>query len=235
MAVLLEVLKPEETDVDHRGAGRAGRVRPGRRAGGPGAPPDAPAGRSRLGTTGWRSGVPPRSAGSPRTRRPPTRRSSFLVEFFRAASSHGPLHYRAADALGEFGPAAAEVVPNLIELLTEGPSAVRIPAVTALGRIAPGTPHETEAVETLVESLHMSPDSQGTTEIIEALARFGRKADVAIPRLKELELAANKEVRIAAQKAPGHAQGSTLMSRSQLSSSRAIGNRCLSSRPRLDA
>ena len=125
----------------------------------------------------------------------------FLVGFLKAAPANSLLRFKAAEAVGEFGPDAAEAIPSLIDLLTRGALPGRVPAAKALGRIAAGTARDDEVVKALVESLRMSPDYPGTPEVIEVLAQFGQKAAIAIPRLEELKLSPNMEVRNAAQKA----------------------------------
>ncbi len=198
--VLLEVLKPEETDLSTAALAALGEF-------GPAAAPAVPVllqtlrqaiADRKIWLSVWIAGTLSRIA--------PDAPSShealvYLEEFMRTAPGYGLLRFKAADALGEFGPAAVAAVPSLIDLLTRGPLPGRIPAAKALGRIAPGTAQDDRAVEALAESLRMDPDSRGTLEVIEALTRFGQKAAIAIPRLKELELAPNREVRSAAQKA----------------------------------
>ncbi len=93
-------------------------------------------------------------------------------------------------------------VPSLIELLERGPGLPgRAIAAKAIGRIAPATSQEDQAVAALTKSLQVEPDSPGTTEVIEAIARFGPKAVSAIPRLKELAHTPNTKVSGAAQTA----------------------------------
>ncbi len=57
-------------------------------------------------------------------------------------------------------------------------------------------------VAALAESLRIRPDLPDTTNLTEAPVRFGTKAVVVIPRLKEWELATNHELRNA-HKSPG--------------------------------
>jgi HEAT repeat protein len=200
VAVLLEVLKPEESDVSTAALAALGKF-------GPAAAPAVPVllrtlrqaiANRKLWLAVWCAATLSRVA--PDT--PSSREAlTFLVGYLKVAPANGLLRFKTAEALGEFGPAAAEAVPSLIQLLTRGPLPGRIPAAKALGRIAPGTPQDHRAIAALAESLVTSPDFQGTAEVIEALVRFGPKAAVAIPRLKELERATNREVRSAAQKA----------------------------------
>ena len=74
-------------------------------------------------------------------------------------------------------------------------------AAGALGRIAPGTPQDDQALAALTESLQSEPDLQSTCEVIDAIGGFGPKAVVAIPRLKALLQSPNAQVSRAAQRA----------------------------------
>ncbi len=200
VAVLLEVLKPEESDVSTAALAALSEI--GRDAA-PAVPALLQALRQAIADRkAWLAVWSAATLGRVAPDDPSSREALvFLLGFLRNAPGNGFLRFKAAEALGDFGPAAAEAVPSLIELLTQGPLLARIPAAKALGQIAPGTPQDDRAIAALVESLGMGPDLQGTPEIIEALSRFGQKAAVASPRLKELELAPNREVRIAAEKA----------------------------------
>jgi HEAT repeat protein len=92
-------------------------------------------------------------------------------------------------ALGEFGPAAAPAIPELIRMLRSvepsGPDYVNASAATALGRIAPGTPSSTAAVTALTEALHAESTSIRLAAVY-ALAQFGANASIAIPQLRAL-------------------------------------------------
>ncbi|MHC5542644.1 HEAT repeat domain-containing protein, partial [Singulisphaera rosea] len=67
----------------------------------------------------------------------------------------------------------------------------------ALGKIAPSTPHASEAVAVLNDSL-ANPNHIETITIVHALANFGPKAAIAIPRLQQLQGHEDHEIRFAA-------------------------------------
>jgi HEAT repeat protein len=97
----------------------------------------------------------------------------------------------AAEAIGEFGPAALVAIPRMIELLkqaTDNPNLWRLRQATArsLGLIAPTTDQADHVLAALIRSLDERPDELGVHEVIEALARFGPKAGGAVPRLRSL-------------------------------------------------
>ena len=112
-------------------------------------------------------------------------------------------------ALARFGPDAASAVPALIRLMKDTadpyPWTYRRFAASALGGIAPATPHADQAVAALIEFLRLddkSPPEKWMLEAtIHALAEFGPKATGAIPGLRELQRADDEEVRKAATRA----------------------------------
>jgi hypothetical protein len=115
---------------------------------------------------------------------------AFLVEAVR--SQRSDLRQDAIVALGNYGPAAAAVIPGLIAVLgrasiQDGRYQERGPAATALGLIAPGTAQADESIAALTDSLELDVYRPGTREVVEALARFGPMAARAIPRLRDLE------------------------------------------------
>jgi HEAT repeat protein len=124
-----------------------------------------------------------------------------LIGFLGSSTDDGLMCNKAAEALGAFGPAAAPAIPRLIELLRHGPAPGRATAAEALGRIAPETSRQDEALAALLKSLQTEPDLQGTPEVIEAIARFGPRAVPAIPRLEKLAASSNRKVSNAAQSA----------------------------------
>ncbi len=124
-----------------------------------------------------------------------------LLRLLSPSPGDGLIHLKAAEGLREFGPAAAAAIPGLIELLSQGSSPSRSMAAGALGRIAPGTSQDDQALAALTESLRAEPDLQITCEVIDAIAGFGLKAVVAIPRLKALVQSPNAQVSRAAQRA----------------------------------
>jgi HEAT repeat protein len=103
----------------------------------------------------------------------------------------------AADALGEFGPAAEPAVPALIRAIRDElarQSTTRFvlnveSAARALGRIAPGTGSAGDAVAVLTDVLEPRARVAATSRIaaIGALGAFGPTAVVAIPRIREYE------------------------------------------------
>ena len=112
-----------------------------------------------------------------------------LIAFFRATTSD-LRRAQAAGALGRFPPElTAPALPVLLDVLKETVGRDGLPAPTvcvAIGRAAPGTPWEAKAVEALSAAL----DSRwGFTrsEAASALARIGRRARSALPRLRALE------------------------------------------------
>lgn len=120
--------------------------------------------------------------------------------------------------LGRFGPAATPAVPAIIRVLERGlhkpderpgryMTDQRSWAATALGRIAPGTPKADEAAAALVEALEADPTPGGTSDVIEAVARFGPAAKGAIPRLRALAQDPHGSTREAAQKALATLEG----------------------------
>jgi hypothetical protein len=116
----------------------------------------------------------------------------------------------AADALGEFGPAAEPAVPALIQVLRddlaskessnfyEGAAAAR-----AIGRIAPGTRLDKDAFAMLARILESRSETHSTARLatIEALPAFGTEAIRTLPRLRELRQDPNLRQSAAAGKA----------------------------------
>ena len=78
----------------------------------------------------------------------------------------------------------------------------QVDAASALGRIAPDTPHADQAVAALIEFLGVDHPVFAKRWVLQsainALAKFGPKASGAIPRLLELQLGDDEEVRKAA-------------------------------------
>jgi HEAT repeat protein len=112
-----------------------------------------------------------------------------LAEVVR--SGHPQRRASAAQALGEFGPAAAPAVPALIAFLKEA-AASKVPtrdgdaAAHALGRIAPSTPTAGDAVAALAAALS-STERLTREAAITALLPFGPKAAPAIPAIRALK------------------------------------------------
>jgi len=120
--------------------------------------------------------------------------------------------------LGRFGPTAAPAIPAVIRVLERGlhkpnerperyMTDQRSWAATALGRIAPGTPKADEAAAALVEALEADPTLGDTSDVIEAIARFGPAAKGAIPRLRALAQDPHASIREAAQNALATLEG----------------------------
>ncbi len=124
-----------------------------------------------------------------------------LARLLNPAPGDGLIHLKAAEGLRDFGSSAAVAIPGLIELLSQGTSPTRSLAASALGKIAPGTSRDEQALAALTESLQAEPDLQGTCEVIDAIAEFGPKAVAAIPRLKVLVQSPNAQVSRAARRA----------------------------------
>jgi HEAT repeat protein len=122
-----------------------------------------------------------------------------LAEIARA----GPPQRRnsAADALTEFGPQAAAVIPDLTRMLKESDTTAKdidgAVAAEALGRIAPGTASADAVVSSLRAALH-SKDRSTRSAAIQALGQFGPKAQNAIPDIQVHEKDPDKNVRKAA-------------------------------------
>jgi HEAT repeat protein len=112
------------------------------------------------------------------------------------ASGNVPEQSRAADALGKFGTEAEAAIPVLIKAfraITGKAPAYRYVGgggvqslASALGRLAPGTALEDEAVTALIEALE-SKSGEIRLWAIRTLPRFGRKAESAIPLLREFQ------------------------------------------------
>jgi HEAT repeat protein len=123
-----------------------------------------------------------------------------LIEVTRA----GPRLRRgwAAFALGKFGPAAAEAIPGLINVIEEtGPSVGdrynADAAVWALGQIAPDAPSADQAVTALVGVLQ-SKSWESRATALKALRQFGPKAAQALPEIRALQSDPDREVKDAA-------------------------------------
>jgi HEAT repeat protein len=119
----------------------------------------------------------------------------------------------AAVALGEFGPAAAEAAPVLINLLKDATDDDKFEHASssawALGRIAPDTPSAGPAAMALLPLLE-SKASLARVKAIEALSQFGPKAAAAIPKLLALKNDRDAEVRNAAAKALGRMENESV-------------------------
>ena len=111
----------------------------------------------------------------------------------------------AAQALGDFGPAAVAAIPALIDVfkksaVTKADLADGAEIATALSKIAPGTPLADEAISCLIEALKAESE-YARQQAINALLPFGQKAVVAIPRLRVLVDDRHAAVRVAAANA----------------------------------
>ncbi len=107
-----------------------------------------------------------------------------LTEVVR--SGHPQRKPSAANALAQFGPAAAPAVPALIAFLNEA-AASKVPtrdgaaAAQALARIAPSTPTAGDAVTALKAALS-SPERLTREAALKALSSFGPKSRLRGPR-----------------------------------------------------
>jgi HEAT repeat protein len=126
-----------------------------------------------------------------------------LTEVMR--SSHPSWWSWAAEALGEFGPAAEPAIPALIRALhqaragkDERPS-YGFAVARALGRIAPGTKSADAALSALTEALQ-SP-SEARLWAISALSAFGEKATGVIPQLRAWQKEPDYQLKAAATSA----------------------------------
>jgi HEAT repeat protein len=118
----------------------------------------------------------------------------------------GPVSRRgwAAIALGDFGPTAVPAIPVLIAVLKDATPDDTFErassAAVALGKIAPKSPSEEQAIAALVPVLQ-SKASLARAQAIEALAQFGPRAAAAIPGIRALEDDRDLDVREAVKKA----------------------------------
>jgi HEAT repeat protein len=103
----------------------------------------------------------------------------------------------AAAALGEFGPAAAAAVPDLIQMLTEftdrkSPAEWKC-AAEALGRIAPGTASADRALHALLAAIRAEPiaDRAGALGLLD---RFGPSDEVITVLTEVLETQRSREL-----------------------------------------
>jgi HEAT repeat protein len=122
------------------------------------------------------------------------------------AARSGPISRRGwvAVALGEFGPAAEEAVPVLIQVMSDATPVDSFEraasAAKALGKIAPNTPSAEKAIAALLPVLD-SKTSLARASAIEALRAFGPKAAAAIPRIRAMKDDRDRDVQKAAAKA----------------------------------
>jgi len=72
-------------------------------------------------------------------------------------------------ALGNIGPAAAEAVPDLLDMLRTGEPFARASAVRALAKIAPGSRHVIAAIEEAFESEDQTVSAAAGTALSEIL------------------------------------------------------------------
>ena len=121
-----------------------------------------------------------------------------LTEAIRAGPA--PSQTAAARAVGNFGPAAASAIPDLIWMLRQAPEPHPDggAAAAALGCIAPDTPSSDEALAALIESLQ-TKSSMTQCAAAYALRKFGPKSVTAIPRLRAVTKSPEALVRQAAE------------------------------------
>lgn len=109
-----------------------------------------------------------------------------------------------AALLSRLGPDAVSAIPALLRSLKPpgpgGRPASRWQVAAALGKIAPGSSHASVAVAGLDESLSDS-NRRDAISILRALANFGPKAAIAVPRLRQFQEHKDPELRLAATEA----------------------------------
>ena len=111
----------------------------------------------------------------------------------------------AAYGLAQIGEKAAAAAPNLVAAYrkwfdSKGRSEVGRSMTAALGRIAPKTPLEPDAVKLLAETLELK-DQTLVENAAKALAKFGKEAAPAIPKLRALKEKGQSEASEAASAA----------------------------------
>jgi HEAT repeat protein len=123
-----------------------------------------------------------------------------LTEALRDADE--PVRRRAAEALGQIGPAA---IPALTEALRDADEAVRVGAARALGKICLGKigSAAAEVVPALTEALRDDPDRDVRWRAAYSLGLIGPAAAKAIPVLTEALRDADEAIRRAAAEALG--------------------------------
>jgi HEAT repeat protein len=123
-----------------------------------------------------------------------------LVESLRAGPPDVQGH--AADALADFGPAAAPAIPELVRMLQDpsDPARWSYPegAARALGLIAPGTASSDEVFAALSQALQ-AKSGRTRSAAIHAFVPFGPKAATVVPRIRALAKDPDASVRWAAQ------------------------------------
>src|SRR5262249_42890883 len=110
--------------------------------------------------------------------------------------TRGDVRLGVASALGQMGPAAAEVVPHLMELLLDGDESVRRASVTALARIG----------EAAVLPLSKALRHQNVLlrlQAAKALGEMGKTAQSAVQPLSKALRDEDPEVAVAAAQALG--------------------------------
>jgi HEAT repeat protein len=164
-------------------------------------------------TKGWNGWDPAAQAASLLGQIAPGTRSAgeviaALTEVVR--SGHPLRRASAANALGQFGPAAERAVPALIGILSDvlagngqDPYDWGYAGAKALGAIAPGTKSADDALAVLIKDLDSGSEGYIGSQhaAIEALPAFGKGAARALPRLRDLQKDKSPAIRAAADKA----------------------------------
>jgi HEAT repeat protein len=138
---------------------------------------------------------------------PGTTHASDAIRALREVMRAGlPDRRRAAiNALGEFGTAAAVVIPDLLKLVkdsiaTDDSNYVGGAAANVLSMLAPGTASSDDAVEVLKSALRAQSFGLRLAAI-NALPRFGPKAAAAVPQLRAMSKDAQPLIKDATNKA----------------------------------
>ncbi len=114
------------------------------------------------------------------------------------SDSHPNVRTKAAEALGNMGPAAAEATPLLIKLIGNNDYYIRLHASKALEKIGSLSP-ELKAKQYSLDLRDSNRDVR--RKAAEALCILGQNAKEALPNLKKLLTDEDETVRIAAEKA----------------------------------
>ncbi len=121
--------------------------------------------------------------------RPPNVTTAILPTLISALSSPSTdVKVAASKLISRFGPDASSAVPPLLRMMKEG-SRTNVYeqdyAALALARMTRGTPQADLALKEVMETLDTS--TYPSWDLVQAIALFGPKASIALPRLKKLQ------------------------------------------------